>query len=116
MTRLIRLPGKGVHVVVLSAVFVRELVLSSVAVARTVMSADPRPSSAIIAVPLEVTTAAGITALAICVTLTPGTTALHVSDDRTTLFVHALDADEPEEEIVGRIKSTFERRIKEIEA
>ncbi|RAI02347.1 sodium:proton antiporter [Acuticoccus sediminis] len=115
MTRFLKLPGKGVHVLVLAAVFLRELVVSSVAVARTVLSADAQPRSAIIAVPLDVRTDAGITTLANCVTLTPGTTALHVSEDRRTLFVHVLDT-VSESEVVAGIKSTFERRIREIEA
>lgn len=46
--------------------------------------------------PLRLRSPAGITLLADMVTLTPGTTSLHVSPDRTTLYVHALDAGDPE--------------------
>ncbi|MCF3932803.1 Na+/H+ antiporter subunit E [Acuticoccus sp. M5D2P5] len=115
MTSLALLPRRSMNVAILTVVFLRELVMSSVTVAKTVLSRDPNPSSAIIAVPLEITTDAGITTLANCVTLTPGTTSLHVSDDRRTLFVHVLDADS-EEAVIAEIKEKFERRIKEIEA
>ena len=53
--------------------------------------------------------------LANLVSLTPGTTSLHVSDDRKILYVHCLDAPVVDE-IVADIKDTFERRIAEIEA
>lgn len=115
MTTLAVLLRKGATILLLAAVFLRELMLSSVAVARTVLSPRPDSRSAIIAVPLDVTTNAGITALANCVTLTPGTTALHVSDDRRILYVHVLDA-VSEDAVVADIKEKFERRIKEIEA
>ncbi|WP_108663174.1 Na+/H+ antiporter subunit E [Acuticoccus kandeliae] len=115
MTSLASAPRRVGYTLLLAAVFLRELVVSSIAVARTVLRADPRSESAIVAVPLEITTDAGITTLANCVTLTPGTTSLHVSEDRRTLYVHVLDATS-EEAVVDEIKTKFERRIKEIEA
>jgi multisubunit Na+/H+ antiporter MnhE subunit len=57
---------------------------------------------------------AAITTLANCVSLTPGTTSLHVSEDLSTLYVHVLDAPDPDA-VVTSIKDTFETRIKEIE-
>ncbi len=98
----------------LAAIFLRELVVSSVAVARSVLGARSAPASAIIAVPIELRTAAGVTTLANCVSLTPGTTSLHVSEDMTTLYIHVLDAPS-EDEVIASVKSTFEARIKEIE-
>jgi multicomponent Na+:H+ antiporter subunit E len=99
---------------ILSAVFVRELVLSSVAVARQVLGDSSALRPAIIAVPLDLRSKAGITTLANCVSLTPGTTSLHVSEDLDTLYVHVLDAPNPDA-VVKNIKNTFETRIKEIE-
>ncbi|MFN7102170.1 MAG: Na+/H+ antiporter subunit E [Pseudorhizobium sp.] len=99
----------------LGAVFIRELVLSSVAVARQVLGDSSLLRPAIIAVPLDLRSKVGITTLANCVSLTPGTTSLHVSEDLNTLYVHVLDAPDPQA-VVESIKDTFETRIKEIEA
>jgi multicomponent Na+:H+ antiporter subunit E len=99
---------------VLAAVFVRELVFSSVAVARQVLGDSTTLRPAILAVPLDLRSRAGVTTLANCVSLTPGTTSLHVSEDLSTLYVHVLDAPDPDG-VVASIKDTFETRIKEIE-
>ena len=106
--------SKTMHVTALAAIFLRELVVSSVAVARSVLGAKGSSSPAIIAVPIELRTAAGVTTLANCVSLTPGTTSLHVSEDMSTLYIHVLDAPSADE-VIASIKATFEARIKEIE-
>lgn len=99
---------------VLSIVFLRELVLSSIEVARQVLGDRSALAPAIIAVPVELRTRLGVTTLANFITLTPGTTSLHVSEDLSTIYVHALNAPNPDDVIDG-IKQTFETRIKEIE-
>ncbi|MCO6385986.1 MAG: Na+/H+ antiporter subunit E [Aliihoeflea sp.] len=99
---------------ILCAVFIKELVLSSIAVARQVLGDSAALRPAIVAVPLDLKSRAGITTLANCVSLTPGTTSLHVSEDLSTLYVHVLDAGDPGD-VVASIKDTFETRIKEIE-
>lgn len=95
---------------VLGALFVRELALS----VRTVLAAviDPRrlQHSGIVAVPLDLRSDAAIALLANLVTLTPGTTSLHVSDDRRQLYVHVMDLSDG---VVAQIKGGFERRVKE---
>ncbi len=54
-----------------------------------------------------------ITLLANLVTLTPGTLSLDVSEDRSTLFVHAMFVDDPD--VLRReIKHGFERRVLEL--
>jgi multicomponent Na+:H+ antiporter subunit E len=80
----------------LAVLFLRELLLSAFAVIRATLSPriDVRPG--IVAVPLRLRSAAGVTLLADMVTLTPGTTALHVSEDRRTLYVHAMEAADPD--------------------
>lgn len=109
-----RLPIRLVRSTALAAVFLKELVVSSVAVARAVLGRELNSASAIIAVPIGLQTDMGIAVLANCVTLTPGTTALHVSDDRRTLYIHVLDAPAPDD-VISDIKTKFERRIREIE-
>ena len=100
--------------VVLAGVFLYELWLSSVTVARAAFARTPRTASAIVAVPIELRTDLGIALLANLVTLTPGTCSLHVSDDRRTLYVHALDVGSAEETIAS-IKRAFETRIARLE-
>jgi len=100
----------------LAGIFLYELGLSSFAVARAALAprSRMRTKSAIVAVPLTLRTDFGIAVLANLVTLTPGTCSLHVSDDRRTLYVHALDA-EPPEAVIASITQAFERRIERIE-
>jgi multicomponent Na+:H+ antiporter subunit E len=109
------LPIRLVKSLVLGVIFVKELVLSSYTVARQVLGERDRSASAIIAVPVGLRTAAGVTTLANVVSLTPGTTSLHISDDMKTLYVHVLDAPSTEA-VIAEIKDKFESRILEIEA
>lgn len=99
---------------VLCAVFIIELVKASVDVAWAVLSDKRRLRPAIVAVPLDLRTDMGITTLANLVSLTPGTTSLHISDDRKTLYVHVLDRDS-DEQVVRSIKQTFETRVRAVE-
>jgi multicomponent Na+:H+ antiporter subunit E len=95
----------------LTSLFLRELALSVQEVVLTVI--DPRRvrRSAIVAVPLEVRSDAGISVLANMITLTPGTTSLHVSDDRRVLYVHVMNASD---QSVRQIKDGFERSVLEV--
>ena len=97
----------------LALLFVKELLLSAWQTARLILSPrrDWRP--AIVAVPVDLRGDAAITLLADMVTLTPGTTILHVSEDRRTLYVHVMDAAAPEA-TAHAIKSGFERKIREV--
>lgn len=99
---------------VLSLIFLRELVLSSVLVVRTAFARTIAVSPAIVAVPLDLRTDWGVTMVANLVSLTPGTTALHTSEDGRTLYVHALDALD-EDAVVTSIKNSFERWVLKVE-
>lgn len=90
----------------------RELVMSSLLVARDVLRPGHRYRSAIVGVPLEIKGAAGISILANMVTLTPGTTSLLVSDDEDVLYVHAMNNETPEA-TAETIKRSFETRVME---
>jgi multicomponent Na+:H+ antiporter subunit E len=76
--------------------FLRELVLSASAVISATLSPNLRSRSGVVAVPLRLRSAAGVKLLADMVTLTPGTTALHVSEDRSILYVHVMDIESAE--------------------
>lgn len=106
--RLIRLSAAWTH---LCLQFFRDLVLSVKDVLMMVL--DPRRPmrAAIVAVPLDVKSDAGITLLANMITLTPGTTSLHVSDDRSTLYVHVMNASD---DVVRSIKEGFEASVMKV--
>jgi multicomponent Na+:H+ antiporter subunit E len=95
----------------LTGIFFKDLTISVKDVAITVLHPRRPIRSAIVAVPLDVKSEEGITLLANMITLTPGTTSLHVSQDRSTLYAHVMnDSDES----VAQIKGGFERRVKEV--
>lgn len=93
--------------------FLKELLLANAAVARSVLSPASALSPGIVAVPLDLTSDAGIATLANLITLTPGTLSIDVSEDRRTLYVHALHVGDPEA-FRREVKGGFERRVKEV--
>ena len=93
--------------------FVAELSKSTWATIRAVLGPTERLRPAILAVPLDIRSPAGIVLFADMVTLTPGTTSLDVSADGSTLYVHVLDAPDREPAIAG-MKSTLEARAREV--
>lgn len=99
---------------VLAAIFIRELILSSIVVARTAFAREIDVMPAIVAVPLDLRTDMGVAFVANLVSLTPGTTSLHTSEDGKILYVHALDVRD-EAEVVSAIKTTFEKWVRRVE-
>lgn len=100
--------------VALTATFARDLVTSSLAVARIVVAPDRGHQPAIAAVPVHARTEWGVALFAYLVSLTPGSTCLHVADDRRTLYVHFLDAPDVDARAAG-IKALYERWILDLE-
>lgn len=100
------------RVISLAALFVYELVLSAVRVAKMVLTPNLVLQPSIIAFPLTVDRDFEITLLANLITLTPGTLSVDVSDDRKILFIHAIDGAD-EEGIIDDIADGFERKIME---
>ncbi|HLR23217.1 MAG TPA: Na+/H+ antiporter subunit E [Pseudogracilibacillus sp.] len=98
----------------LNLIFFRELLLSNIDVLKIVLrpKMDIKPS--VFAYPTELEHDWEITLLSNLITLTPGTLVLHVSDDQRTLYIHAIDVEDVNEEI-DSIKNSFEKAIKEVE-
>lgn len=94
--------------------FVVDLVAASLAVARIVLTPGARNRPAIVAVPVDARTEWGVALFAYLVSLTPGSTCLHVADDRRTLYVHFLHAPDAEARAAG-VKALYERRILRLE-
>lgn len=98
----------------LLASFMRQLVLSNLEVAGIVLSPRLHIRPGLIAYRTELKTDLAITTLANIITLTPGTLTLEVSEDRTVLFIHVLDIENPEV-VADSIRGSFEKRLLEVE-
>lgn len=96
----------------LAWLFFVELAKSAWKVALMVVSPKLEIKPGIFAYPLTVTRDFEITLLANLITLTPGTLSVDVSDDRKTLFVHAIDCSDLEG-ARRDIAEGFERKIRE---
>jgi multicomponent Na+:H+ antiporter subunit E len=96
----------------LITVFARDLAVSSLHVARAVLSRRDVTQPRFVTVPLtRARTDAEITLVASYVTLTPGTLTVDVSPDRKTLLVHALLAGDSGDAIRADIQNGIERRV-----
>lgn len=90
-------PGRGrvrlrplLRLLVLVAV---DLVVSTVSVAREVLTPTDRTDEAIIAVPVPADARAHLLLLIVAVTVTPGTAVVDVDPDTGTLYLHVLHAE-----------------------
>jgi multicomponent Na+:H+ antiporter subunit E len=104
--------GRSLRVLSLVALFFVELAKSAWKVMVMVLTPKLDLKPGIFAFPLTVQRDFEITLLANLITLTPGTLSVDVSDDKKTLYVHALDCSDVE----GTIRDTadgFERKIME---
>jgi Multisubunit Na+/H+ antiporter, MnhE subunit len=94
-------------------IFLRELLLSNIAVLKVILRPKLNIRPAIFALPTELKEDWEITVLANLITLTPGTLVVDVSPDNKILYVHAMDVSDIDEAIQG-IKNTFEKAIMEV--
>ncbi|MEP2782715.1 MAG: Na+/H+ antiporter subunit E [Pseudoruegeria sp.] len=92
--------------------FLYELVVSSVVVLWDVLTPTQHSVPGIVAVPLDVKTDAGILLVTNLISLTPGTLSLDISDDRKTLYVHAMFSDDPDK-LISSLKNGMERWVRE---
>jgi multicomponent Na+:H+ antiporter subunit E len=97
----------------LSCFFLKELIKANFRVALDVITPAYRMRPAIVALPLDARTDEEITMLANLVTLTPGTVCLDVSEDRRTMYIHAMFVDDPDQ-LRNEIKQGLERRVLEL--
>jgi multicomponent Na+:H+ antiporter subunit E len=96
----------------LAAAFARDLVVSSLQVARAVLSAGEATTPRFVVVPLKhARSAPEITVVANYITLTPGTLTVDVSPDRSKLLVHSLLSDETGDAVRADIRDGIEVRV-----
>jgi multicomponent K+:H+ antiporter subunit E len=96
-----------------AAVFLYDVVIANLAVARLILAGPRALRPCFAVVPLDLTNELAISLLANTICLTPGTVSAHLSADRRSLLIHALDCDEPDA-LVAEIKQRFEAPLKEI--
>jgi len=102
-------------VLMLIVVFLWDLVIASLQVARIVLSPRINTAPAIIVVPMDLKRPWALALAAYFASLTPGSTCLHVSDTVRHLYIHVLHT--PDEAAwTARFKRHFERWIRDLEA
>lgn len=93
--------------------FIKELFIANIRIAWELLTPGLSIKPAIIAMPLDAKTDAEITLIASLITLTPGTLSMEVSEDKSTLFIHAIYCDD-EEALIQELKQGFERKVLEV--
>jgi len=96
---------------VLILTFGKELAKSVYDVMLNVINPSRISHSAIVEIPLDVKSELGIVLLANMITLTPGTTTLHISSDKTRLYAHVMNYSES---TASDIKEGFEQLIMKV--
>jgi len=94
-------------------VFIKEMIKANLDVVKIVLSPKLKMTPGIIAYKMDVKTDAGITLLANSITLTPGTLSVDISEDRKTLYIHALHIEDAAE-LEQSIRDSLEKHTKEI--
>ena len=87
-----------------------DIVVANVSVARVVVGPMSKVSSGFIRMPLRVRGNVAISLLANTISLTPGTLSAFLSEDRTELVIHALQADDPDA-IIDEIRTRYEQPL-----
>ena len=94
----------------LIVMFHYELIVSSVQVLWDIFTPTQHSNPAIIDMPLDVKTDTGILLVTNLISLTPGTLSIDVSEDRKTLTLHVMFADDPEA-VCRQLKDGMERWV-----
>jgi multicomponent Na+:H+ antiporter subunit E len=97
----------------LAVYFLWELIISSFRVAWEVITPGDTSRAQIVEMPLDVKSDIEILLVTNLISLTPGTLSLDVTEDRETLFIHAMFVDDPDE-LVRSLKNGMERMVKEV--
>ncbi len=108
----VRVLPRLLRIVSLALLFIKELTLSVLRVARLVLRADldAHLKPAFVAFPLKATGDAEITLLANLITLTPGTLSVDVSEDRRLLYIHVIHLAD-REAFIREIQTGFEAKV-----
>jgi multicomponent Na+:H+ antiporter subunit E len=102
---------RGFAALVLFVVFLWDLLMSSIQVARAVISPGDVTRPRLVTVPLVARSDAEITMVANFISLTPGTLSVDVSPDRRTLLVHDLFAGDSSDAARASVREGIEARV-----
>jgi multicomponent Na+:H+ antiporter subunit E len=92
--------------------FIKEVIVGSVKIGIDIVTPKHFMNPGIIAVPLDAKTDLEITLLANSITLTPGTTSLAVSSDKTIIYVYNVYLDKHDKQkSIDAIKNGLERKL-----
>ncbi len=105
--------GKLPKMVTFVGYYLWELIKSNVIVAWDVLTPQHNMTPGVVAIPILAETDFEITLLANLISMTPGTLSLDVSEDRKTLYVHAMYVKDPQA-LRDDITNNLERRVLEI--
>lgn len=105
--------GRVPRILIFIGFFIKELIKANIQVAYDVITPRNHMKPAIVGIPLDAETELEITLLANFITLTPGTLSMDVSDDKKTIYVHAMYV-EDKEAFIHSIKNGFERKLLDI--
>ena len=93
--------------------FIKELILSSYAVVKQVLQPKMNITPGIFTYRTQLKGDGEITALALLLTLTPGSVVMEVSESGDTFYIHAMDMEQTKKEVIRSI-GKFERAIMEV--
>lgn len=105
--------AKSRLLVTFAAFYCVEVVRSNIRVTIDVITPSSRARPCVVAVPLDARTDIEITVLSNLITMTPGSLAIDVSDDRRVMYVHSMFVDDAEA-FRRSIKESLERRVLEL--
>ncbi len=94
-------------------IFIQELLLSSVSVIQTVIQPKINITPGIFIYKTELEGDYQVTALALLLTLTPGSVVMEVSEEGDVFYIHAMDLEEAKESLLRSI-GKFEQAILEV--
>ena len=112
------LPGRFYMITVykiikLLVVFIIELIKANIDVIRIIIKPTIKNEPAFFIYQTDLKKDWQIVLLSNLITLTPGTIVLGISDDRTKIYIHAIDFSTKKEETEG-IKSSLEKVVREV--
>lgn len=96
------------------SIFLKEVVKGSLKIGWDIITPRYYMTPAIIAFPLDCKTDIEITLLANAITLTPGTTSVAVSDDKSILYVYCTYSSGNLEKDIADIKNGLEKSLLEV--
>src|SRR5699024_5673373 len=97
----------------LTGLLLWDILIANFTVARQVLCAERKLQPHFVWIPLELTNIHAISALAAVITLTPGTVAAALSEDRKHMLVHVLSTDVPEG-MIAEIKQRYEIPLRKV--